>query len=1109
MDNRPASEYAQSGSHFPYTPSAAPHSELPAADQTSAAAPAPYTSTPQPEVRPNPQYTPQPDVRPAANISSSNTPQSDYGLSQPPAARSPAYPEYLARPPQYHHAPNTQPGGAAGMAQATSPSMTNDHRNHSNVKSDAGVPIDPSIAASSPTYPPPYSPYQPQGHEMAQYQGHPPPPPPQMYARPEWSHGYGQHQHGLPGPYTTPATTVGPASPAVTAGPRPGQVYSFVPIPGAQQHKRPRRRYEEIERMYKCGWNGCEKAYGTLNHLNAHVTMQSHGAKRTPEEFKEIRKEWKARKKEEEAQRKAAEERERAAAAQAAQANQVDAPAAGDPAQAAQPPAYPGGVRPQLPPIGYQPADGQVPGQYGAPGAGGMVYQGNGQMAYPPNYPHSPYGQSGQVYQQPPSSPVSSAARSLLFRPVGAKCWSSSDSSPSVDLADATSPNEPADADIDPLLGVAMAGTSPKVRDRGVDAAFSGRSVSAKVVELELKWLKDPRALADRVARLLGGGDVPLAAALVRSAQKERMECAVAWNHLMEYCMGKRAPRAAFKFYNDMKKRGRKPTSRTYTIMLNGLSKAGRNSGLDPVKTAYSIYRSISAANSVVEPNIIHGNAMLNVCWRMGDMDTLWRVAGELPEDGPGSPDSTTYTIILKAIRDATQKDVESMQPRDVRPVLERKAQGVVEGKRVWSDIVYQWGKGRLALDNQLVGAMGALLLEGSSDRDCYDVFALINQTTGVPILAKEPPKSTPKSSATSRSQEDSIHRQEELEDVPFVDEANRLYRPESDQEAIEEYEEEEENFDNLFDAVIPTDAGKSRIGGEEPAPSYLPVGNRELSMIMEACLTMTQSLGTGKAYWNYLTREDNEHRIDPDSGSFHQYLRLLRLGRSSRATVDVIREQMVPSGVMEGRTFHIALSCCRRDRNNINVLKNANELLKLMDEHVVLPDPKALEGYLELIRVLEDNPHLLVSLNGLDMDKKRSSSSLGSLGRELQFRLRQLAIGQLRPLVAKLDKAMQHGAGARLSGGNRKPKKSEDCPAHAIRGSQALKVLVQARGLIDTTLKPENASLLSKTLREQLEKESVELRKYSDAEVMKKYKGLMISPTPDQILAFEDRARG
>ena len=222
MDNRPASEYAQSGSHFPYPPSVAPSSELPAVDQTSAAATTPYT--PQSEVRPAPQYTPQTDVRPtttAANISASNTPQPDYGLNQPPsAARSPAYPDYLARPPQYHHAPNTQAGGAAGMVQAASPSMnttlsssdgqTNDPRSDSNnMKSDADVPIDPSIAASSPTYPPPYSPYQPQGHDMTQYQGHPPPPPPQMYARPEWSHGYPQPgHHGLPGPYTAPATTV-------------------------------------------------------------------------------------------------------------------------------------------------------------------------------------------------------------------------------------------------------------------------------------------------------------------------------------------------------------------------------------------------------------------------------------------------------------------------------------------------------------------------------------------------------------------------------------------------------------------------------------------------------------------------------------------------------------------------------------------------------------------------------------------------------------------------------------------------------------------------------------------------------------------------------------
>jgi hypothetical protein len=51
---------------------------------------------------------------------------------------------------------------------------------------------------------------------------------------------------------------------------------------GPSAKKRPRRRYDEIERLYGCGWNGCEKSYGTLNHLNAHVAMQKHGEKRLP-----------------------------------------------------------------------------------------------------------------------------------------------------------------------------------------------------------------------------------------------------------------------------------------------------------------------------------------------------------------------------------------------------------------------------------------------------------------------------------------------------------------------------------------------------------------------------------------------------------------------------------------------------------------------------------------------------------------------------------------------------------------------------------------------------------------------------------------------------------
>ncbi|RFU25675.1 hypothetical protein B7463_g10666, partial [Scytalidium lignicola] len=373
--DRSASEYPNtSGLHSPYPRALTEtQSERSPADNASAVS---YSSQPAP----------------------SAAPASEYGV-YPAAARASSYPEQIQR--QYPPAGN--PSGSSGsMAQPTSPSSTplqdgrtNGH--HSQIKSDPAVPIDPSIAASSPTYPPQhggqYSPYPPQ---QDMQHGYPPQHPAgAMYAqpRPDWAGYAGHPQHGMPGGYAVSGAQT-PTS-AAPVGSRPGQhhlaqVYSFVPIPGAQQHKRPRRRYEEIERMYKCGWNGCEKAYGTLNHLNAHVTMQSHGQKRTPEEFKEIRKEWKARKKEEENQRKAEEERARAAAGPADGQN---------PADPSQPPAGYQQRSVQLPPIGYQPGA-QVPGQYQAPAGGVQQLQEYGNNHMYSGYPASPYGAPNQMYSQ-------------------------------------------------------------------------------------------------------------------------------------------------------------------------------------------------------------------------------------------------------------------------------------------------------------------------------------------------------------------------------------------------------------------------------------------------------------------------------------------------------------------------------------------------------------------------------------------------------------------------------------------------------------------------------------------------------------------------------------
>ncbi|RKF55082.1 C2H2 finger domain transcription factor CON7 [Erysiphe neolycopersici] len=321
METTMSSAYAsQTGSHSSY-PSALSESQPPENSSTQSSTAQPYTQSP--------------------GVKSNTGSPADFGVF-PTSASSSNFPEQITR--QSHPASNHS-GSSGGMPQATSPSLPlhDGGPNHpsSHLKSDPEVPIDPSIAASSPSYQThtgQYSPYPTQQDIPQPYAAHQHNP---MYSqsRPEWT-GYSSHpHHAMQSGYTMAGAHSTP--PSASAGVRPGQVselqhsineiprgyssvpqrsmqsyhtyplpvYSFVPIPGAQQHKRPRRRYEEIERMYKCGYNCCEKAYGTLNHLNAHVTMQAHGAKRTPDEFKEIRKKWKARKKEEENQRKVGEER--------------------------------------------------------------------------------------------------------------------------------------------------------------------------------------------------------------------------------------------------------------------------------------------------------------------------------------------------------------------------------------------------------------------------------------------------------------------------------------------------------------------------------------------------------------------------------------------------------------------------------------------------------------------------------------------------------------------------------------------------------------------------------------------------------------------------------
>ncbi|KAJ5776819.1 hypothetical protein N7520_000065 [Penicillium odoratum] len=620
-------------------------------------------------------------------------------------------------------------------------------------------------------------------------------------------------------------------------------------------------------------------------------------------------------------------------------------------------------------------------------------------------------------------------------------------------------------------------------------ARQSSPGVKRKHVTMEMEWVDDPLLLAQRVSSALKGNDPAMAVALAREATKKipGTKFVVAWNRIFAYCFDKGHPKPALKFFNDMKKRAGKPNPQTFTILLMGLRKSTGVPGFDPVRTAESLYNSISAENSGVDLDIIHTNAMLSVCQYHGDVDSLWRIAGSLPEQGPGAPNMTTYTTILGTLLFAHRKKITTMDASQIDRIFALKAQLINDGKRIWADILYRWKNDDLPPDAAVVQSMASLLLDGGSDHDYYDVFALYHQTMGIPILATQPPESAKNTPTPTWKMKQTRNSEPAVEeDVPFVDENNRTLKFNQDGQKEEEpsLEEEEENFDTLFDS-LPTG----------PVPELQP-GNKDLTLIQEACLNITQGSKSGYEYWNHLTLGPTS-RIEPDEISAMQFLRLLRISRASKKAVQVIRDQVVPSGHVSGKIFHIALSVCRRDKHNQMCLVHANELLDLMGESLILPDPRALQGYLELVQALSQKPDLLMYLKGLEVEEGREARTLQALGKKLQVKLNLFALATLRPHFAQLHQAMEQG---------RKPTLGRWASvrnAESVSGALAVKVMARIRLMIDEVLKSEYSSFVSKTDRKVLQSESIMLKVYSDMAIIKKFSTDSVFPTQEQRSAY------
>jgi pentatricopeptide repeat protein len=465
-----------------------------------------------------------------------------------------------------------------------------------------------------------------------------------------------------------------------------------------------------------------------------------------------------------------------------------------------------------------------------------------------------------------------------------------------------------------------------------------------KLLEIELRWLKDPLKLSEHVKYTLKCDKPEKALDLCRMASKT-MSCVVSWNAVIDWMMRNKKINEAIKLYNEMKKRAQFPDSYTYMMVLRGLgfkSHVGQPVKEENVSKAIAIYTSMNSPTSRVKPNIMHTNATLNVCALAMDMDALWSVAAQIPVKGPQAADRMTYTIILNAIRHSAY----GKNPEDVplEQVASRRQKAVDEGRRVWIDIVRKWRSGEIMIDEDLVGSMGRLLLTSKRIEDWDNVLDLVQQTMNVKRLIE------PVGSA-----------QRHTEHVP---QEPAEQAPEAPEEEVDEEGYSQSPATQAFKVVKPSQPEHATSKGTRPLVWAQP-GPQTVSLLVDACQRM-RIPRVASAYWELLT--NGEHSVTPDLENFDRQLRLFASNRASAKAAKLISEDLPAAGIEpKHSTFRLAMSACQRDMKNPHVLEHATTIIDVMEKTHPDPDSQTLMEYLSLALTSNDGPKIIAVINRMD----------------------------------------------------------------------------------------------------------------------------------------------
>ncbi|KAL1906366.1 hypothetical protein Sste5344_007842 [Sporothrix stenoceras] len=446
-----------------------------------------------------------------------------------------------------------------------------------------------------------------------------------------------------------------------------------------------------------------------------------------------------------------------------------------------------------------------------------------------------------------------------------------------------------------------------------------------------LRYLNDAYTIAESTGTLLKKNEYDEAVTMVRLASKKD-SVVVSWNLLIGHLMRQDKLAAAIKLYNEMKKRAQMPNAQTYTIIFSGCAHSRHAD--QAVHHATRLYHSMMT-NERFPPNKIHMNAVLNVCSRARDIDSMFSIAATANKK-ERAPDCVTYGTILNGLRYVTaQPHHRPNEPgnagggssgnrngededgvNDVYIDKEQARTSVARARAVWSEVVSNWHGGVMMVDEKLVACMGRVLLLGDHN-DNDDILSLVEQTVGLERLDRTPPGqiAAPKKDAKDEEVNDEKDAKAETAtgDKPTIT-------------AVQTSPPRETQFDRR----------DKRAGLVKP-------GNNILSVVMSS-LGTTKKTTLAMPYWEALTGP--KYGVVPDSENYYRLLKTLRRGRASKKTVEILEK--MPRPFLVPKTFQLAMATCAADNLNDHVFESAGKVLDLMVRTLNDPDPYTMRLYLQ-----------------------------------------------------------------------------------------------------------------------------------------------------------------